>query len=553
MAASSHLAARSAGAWLHGPRSDLLLGAGAGYLLSVPLLVWLGSRLALSDWPLEVTLLLGLLLSTPHYGATLLRVYERAEDRRRYRFFAIYVSLVIAVLFVAGLYLPRLGSLLITLYFAWSPWHFAGQNYGLTLLFLRRRGVPVTPAAKRSLYVAYLLTFVIALLASQAYAGANFAPEFVADGRGYDVLTLGIPTWLAAPLAALLIGVFVASLAAAALELVRGGARAADLLAPGLLAANQSLWFVLPAVFLARGSALEGLAFTAVWISIAHSAQYLWVTSHYAKQSGSAPRLAPYLVKTLLAGCLIGVVPSLLFGPQLFGPLSWSGGLAILLFSVINLHHFVLDGAVWKLRDGRVARLLLRSEEPSRDAARPPARAPWLAPAVFSAGALCLALLLLELWDVRALRSADVARLEAAARRLAWIGRERVGVFRTIGDLRAQRGETEEAEAAYRRALALRRDPTVLNNLAWTLAVLDGDEAAAQEGLTLSQEVVGRFGMRDAASLDTLAAAFAAAGSYPEAVRVAEQALAVAPPGELANSLAQRLALYRAGRPYRPR
>jgi spermidine synthase len=58
----------------------------------------------------------------------------------------------------------------------------------------------------------------------------------------------------------------------------------------------------------------------------------------------------------------------------------------------------------------------------------------------------------------------------------------------------------------------------------------------------------------DPSVADTLAAAYAAAGRYDEAVRVAEQALrqveAGGPPA-LAEQVRARLALYRAGRPYR--
>ena len=548
VSASGHVARRVEGPWLYGPRSDLLLGAGAAYLLSIPLLVWLGSRFSLADWPLEATLALGLLISTPHYGATLLRVYERPEDRRRYRLFAVHVSLVLAALFVAGLYVHALGSFLVTLYFAWSPWHFAGQNYGLSLMFLRRRGVAVPQTAKRALYSAYLMSFAIPLLAFQARSGATFAPEFLADGRGYDVLSLGIPRWLAGRLALLLLAGFVGGLAAAAVWLVRGGARLSDLLAPLLLAATQSLWFVLPALLATHSRPLDGLAFTAVWVSIAHSVQYLWVTSYYAKQSGAAPRLAPYLWKALLAGVLIGEIPALLFSPRLLGPLSWSGGLAILLFAVINLHHFVLDGAVWKLRDGRVARLLLRSAPADSIAV---ARRPWVPASVFALGALCLVVPVIELWDAHAVRSRDAARLEGAAERLALIGRDRVGVLSALAEAHVANGEIAKAEDGYRRALAVRRDPTLLNNLAWTLAVLDGREAAVREAVMLSEESVARLGPRDAEALDTLAAAYAAAGRYPDAERVAQQALASGPRRDLVRPISDRLALYRAGRAYR--
>jgi hypothetical protein len=561
LVAASHLPAPGGSAWLYGRGSDLLLGAGGGYLLTIPLLLWLGSRLALEDWPIEAVLALGLLVSTPHYGATLLRVYERREERRRYRLFAIHASLVLAGLFVAGLHYPRLGSLLVTLYFVWSPWHFAGQNYGLSLMFLRRRGIAVGPAAKRALYTAYLSSFGIAFLAFQMQSGrTSFAPEFVADGERYATLTLGIPRALAEPCAALLLVGFCAALIGAALWLRRAGARAGDLLAPALLAISQAQWFVLPALFATQGQPLRGLAFTAVWVSIAHSLQYLWVTSFYAKQSGSERRLVLFYIKALLAGCLIGEIPALLFAPQLFGPISWAGGLAILLFAVINLHHFILDGAIWKLRDGRVARLLLRTQPDGGAAAARRGEASWRMPAlVWGIGALCLAIPSLELWDAHAVRSRDVERVEGAARRLAWIGRERIGVLNALGALRSERGEVEEAEIAYRRALALRRDPTVLNNLAWTLAVADGDAAAAQEAVALSEEAVAHFGSGDAAALDTLAAAYAAAGRYADAARIAEQALARvvaqalarAKHSELAAPLAQRLELYRAGHAYR--
>jgi spermidine synthase len=54
--------------------------------------------------------------------------------------------------------------------------------------------------------------------------------------------------------------------------------------------------------------------------------------------------------------------------------------------------------------------------------------------------------------------------------------------------------------------------------------------------------------------LDTLAAAYAAAGRFAEAVAAAERAVPLAESGgqaELARRIQSRLELYRAGRPYR--
>src|SRR6202008_5156274 len=37
--------------------------------------------------------------------------------------------------------------------------------------------------------------------------------------------------------------------------------------------------------------------------------------------------------------------------------------------ALVNIHHFILDGAIWKLRDGRIASLLLNSQAGLSDAA----------------------------------------------------------------------------------------------------------------------------------------------------------------------------------------
>lgn len=45
--------------------------------------------------------------------------------------------------------------------------------------------------------------------------------------------------------------------------------------------------------------------------------------------------------------------------------------------AVANIHHFILDGAIWRLRDGRVARVLLRAAAPAPPALGAPPRRRW--------------------------------------------------------------------------------------------------------------------------------------------------------------------------------
>jgi hypothetical protein len=462
----------------------------------------------------------------------------------------VHASLGIAAAFVAGVYHAGVGAALVTLYFCWSPWHFAGQNYGLSLMFLRRGGLEVPQGARRALYLAYIGTFLVTLLVFQTRQGsASFAPDFDTDGSGYGVLRLGIPQAVTAVLAPALLALLLGGFGVALVQLRRAGATGLQLATTALLGGIQSLWFVVPVAFSLWGRSLDGLAFTAVWASIAHSIQYLWVTSYSARSADSGFSLPRFYGKALLGGCMIGVVPGLLFAPALLGARPWTGGLAILVFACVNLHHFVLDGAIWKLRDGRVARLLLRPPDPD---ATPSLVTTRVARVVWALGGLCLAVEAVELWDVRAAQGTEISDVSASARRLAWIGRERASVLGRLGDLRAEAGDLDGAFASYRDALDVRRDATVLNNFAWSLAVR-GSAPDAEEAIALAREALQQFGDSDVDTLDTLAAAYAAGGRYEDAIDTAERAVELARDSdpELAADIATRLRVYRTHRSYR--
>ena len=97
-ATTGPLAGRSS--WLFGPVVDLLCGYGVGYVLTIPVLLGLGAATGLHDWPMALALPLALLLSVPHYGATLLRVFEQRRDRQRYAFFAVHFTIAVVAVFV---------------------------------------------------------------------------------------------------------------------------------------------------------------------------------------------------------------------------------------------------------------------------------------------------------------------------------------------------------------------------------------------------------------------------------------------------------------------
>jgi tetratricopeptide (TPR) repeat protein len=115
-------------------------------------------------------------------------------------------------------------------------------------------------------------------------------------------------------------------------------------------------------------------------------------------------------------------------------------------------------------------------------------------------------------------------------------------------------GEFEEAITYYRRALQVQPDAReALAELAWLLATHPNPRLRDPSQAVRLAERASRVAPRqDAAVLDVLAAAYAAAGRFDRAVATARAALAVLPASqsELAASIQHRLDLYTKGRPY---
>lgn len=119
-------------------------------------------------------------------------------------------------------------------------------------------------------------------------------------------------------------------------------------------------------------------------------------------------------------------------------------------------------------------------------------------------------------------------------------------------------GDIKAAVQEHYRMLQLRPDRVeTLNNLAWRLATTeDANLANPTDALKFAQRACELTDSSNPQILDTLAAAYAAAGRFAEAVTTAEKALNLAQTqndGELAGQIEDRLKLYKANQAYRQR
>ncbi len=124
-----------------------------------------------------------------------------------------------------------------------------------------------------------------------------------------------------------------------------------------------------------------------------------------------------------------------------------------------------------------------------------------------------------------------------------------------LGQVLARQGHWEEAIRQHHKALKIQPDYLeTLKNLAWLLATCpEGALRNGREALELAERANRLCASSRADVLDTLAAACAETGRFPEALAASQKALELATQSNdraLADALRARIALYEAGKPY---
>ena len=336
------------GPWIYRPWLDLLVGCG---LWSAPLLAiatWLTPSHT-HGWAVGFYLL-AVIFNYPHFMATIYRAYHTRENFEKYKIFTLHITLLLVVTCVLLHASYRLLPWIFTLYICWSPWHYTGQNFGLLMMFARRSGATVTQGERRWMHAAFWASYLMLLVSFET--GVSSDPL---------ILSLGLSAKFTLPARLVLGAAFAIFTAAAFGPLIRRmGTRA--IAAPLTLALTQFLWFVLPTLLELRANyQIPQTRYSSGILAVLHSAQYIWITSYFqqreARAAGQSRWRMPIYFLTLVAGGIALFIP----GPWLVSRiLHYDFTTSFLIFTaVVNIHHFILDGALWKLRDSRVSSLLI--------------------------------------------------------------------------------------------------------------------------------------------------------------------------------------------------
>jgi tetratricopeptide (TPR) repeat protein len=465
--------------WICTPWIDLLVGCGAW---SAPLLILTGyvAASSASSWSFAFYLL-ALLFNYPHFMATIYRAYHCYDEFTKYRFFTVHIAMLLALAgLLAHLWYPVL-PWIFTLYICWSPWHYSGQNYGLLMMFARRAGLSPTDTERQALHLSFIASFLLLMLSFHT-------------GRSADslILSLDLPAKFTLPARAMLVVFFLAASGWALASLARRAPWRA-LLPTATLVTTQFLWFLFPALIeLISGHEVPQTRYSSGILAVLHSTQYLWITSYYQKKEaraqGNLSWSFPRYLLTLVAGGIALFVPGPWIVSRVFHADFASSFLTFT--ALVNLHHFLLDGALWKLRDSRIASFLLHKRESAEEVAVQPrsgfaTATHWLAGATPAARAVRIAaVLVLLLWggiDRLHFYWVNVSASFSSLRRAASLNPHDSVLEMRLAHAAEAAGDRDASLAALQQAAAVNRDQKSLQEAYARGLITAGRDADAYE------------------------------------------------------------------------
>jgi hypothetical protein len=264
------------------------------------------------------------------------RLYTKPGAFRDYRFLTMALPVVTLVtLTVAVAFADVAGSHLLSLYLTWSPYHYGAQAFGLAVMYCYRSGVELSLTDRRLIRLACMAPFAFTFIKGPG-AGISWLAPGVMNVPVLESARQGLGQMLA-----------VASLALPLIVYLRSVARRRAMpLISALAIASNAVWLI---VLLNRN------AFW--WAAVFHGLQYLAIVTifHVRDRQRVAPQPIGWVRPALgfYASCV--ALGYLLFKAWPYAYVMAGFGMAesmLLVVAAINIHHFIVDAYIWKLRRG---------------------------------------------------------------------------------------------------------------------------------------------------------------------------------------------------------
>ncbi len=282
-------------------------------------------------WPIV------LLANSAHFAASTVRLYSKPEYYKEFSFLTFaFPAIALGVLSICVLFPNTLGKYLMLTYVLWSPFHFAKQIYGLSLMYTFRSGLKPSEGEKKLYYWVCMLPFLFAI--------GTQAPGFIAWATSPDILTSTPLLYQTKTMAdAVLIPLVFIGPVFLWFRLRKTQDKPVPLIVPLMMFSNGIWWTLFPF--------LEAFVLS----NIAHSIQYLAIMLVYHVREkvgaeGSSHGWFYHAARFYGVCVLLGYVLFSLW-PYVFVLMGASfAQAALLVLATINIHHFIVDAYIWRLR-----------------------------------------------------------------------------------------------------------------------------------------------------------------------------------------------------------
>lgn len=310
---------------------------------------------SVSQWWVLMGLTTPVLINNTHTWATYMRIYGTAEDRERFKFYGRTLIWLPIVLFSASLIYPPLQGYIIYIHMGWVFQHYTSQTYGVGLIYCYKRQYFMNNREKQ---IYKLLLHSIALYVITKLLCIR--EEMPADMWGVPLPFAGLPR-----------GIHYA----AVIFLVVMSALFAGMIYRKYV--KDKKFMPIPTITMVIGVGLLGMmtgyGSLIVWLwapPFLHGAQYCLISlSYYLKEKGlpngmSSAQIAKacmtmpaikWMAWAIMGGNFIYIVI-----PHIMSEFGWSFmAMVSVIQGCVNFHHFLTDGAIWKLRDSKTRQILI--------------------------------------------------------------------------------------------------------------------------------------------------------------------------------------------------
>lgn len=323
------------GRFFVGPVFDyLLIGGGLSLLLAAGLDFGAApylSRALETQGPLVL-----LLCNAAHFAASTVRLYTKPGARRDLPLLTMALPLAAVLAVTVAVAFPGVaGRHMWSLYVTWSPFHYSAQAYGLAVMYCYRSGGIWSDSDKRWLRAACLCPFVYVFVGGPGQGLDWLLPDSVLQAPGVGAMRMAAAKVLAP--ATFLLPLLIL------LRHQRPGRARFPVISVLILVAN-GIWLV-----------RLGNMGAFIWATIFHGIQYLAIVSiFHVKDRGRGSDNGRPAWRHAVSFYLVCVAAGYLMfqaWPHAYALLGF--GVAesvIVVVAAINLHHFIVDAFIWRLR-----------------------------------------------------------------------------------------------------------------------------------------------------------------------------------------------------------